>query len=160
MKKEIIDVLKYNLNFIVQLVSDLSEQEMIKQPEGIPNHAVWTIGHIIHSCEGMAKELGSDKWLPDNWESLFGYGSNPYPDYSNYPGKSELISLIGISGDNLTKTILQADIKIWGKSLEDESFPTMSHLLLQVIIAHTAYHAGQLAMWRRAMSKKSVGVFI
>jgi hypothetical protein len=36
----------------------------------------------------------------------------------------------------------------------------MAHLLLQVVIAQTAFHAGQLAMWRRAIGKESIAVFI
>ena len=36
----------------------------------------------------------------------------------------------------------------------------MGHLLLQVVGAHTAFHAGQLALWRRALGKPSVGVFV
>jgi uncharacterized damage-inducible protein DinB len=36
----------------------------------------------------------------------------------------------------------------------------MGHLLFQVIVAHTAYHAGQLAMWRRALDKQPAAVFV
>lgn len=30
-------------------------------------------------------------------------------------------------------------------------FPSVRHALTQVLVGHTAYHVGQLAIWRRAM---------
>ena len=46
------------------------------------------------------------------------------------------------------------------KPLEDIAFPTLGDVLLQVVVGHTAYHAGQLAVWRRAIGKDSAGVFV
>ncbi len=65
------------VKFIEQSVSDLSEKEMIEQPMGVPNHATWTLGHVVHSCQGIANELGARAWLPNTWELTFGYGSTP-----------------------------------------------------------------------------------
>jgi uncharacterized damage-inducible protein DinB len=39
-------------------------------------------------------------------------------------------------------------------------FATTAEALLQIVSAHTAYHAGQLAAWRRAIGREPVGVFI
>jgi uncharacterized damage-inducible protein DinB len=75
---ELLNTLEYTVGFMVRSVDDLSEEEMVFQPPGVPNHATWTLGH----------------------------------------------------------------------------------LLLQVVVAHTAYHAGQLGMWRRALGKEPVAVFI
>jgi uncharacterized damage-inducible protein DinB len=41
-----------------------------------------------------------------------------------------------------------------------ELLPTKGHALLQVVAAHTAYHAGQLAVWRRAIGRPAAGVFL
>jgi len=46
------------------------------------------------------------------------------------------------------------------QSLPNGPLPTKAHLLFQAVVAHTAFHAGQLAMWRRAIGKGSAAVFV
>ncbi|OHB80506.1 MAG: hypothetical protein A2W31_00740 [Planctomycetes bacterium RBG_16_64_10] len=58
--------------FIQESVADLSDEDIVLQPPGMPNHAAWTLGHVIHSCQAMAGELGVAPWLPSDWESQFG----------------------------------------------------------------------------------------
>jgi uncharacterized damage-inducible protein DinB len=157
---EMLTTFETTLQFTEQSVADLSEEQMVQQPIGVPNHATWTLGHIIHSCQGLAAELGAEPWLPDDWESAFGYGSTPSPDLSPYPPKAEMLAVLAESADRLRHTLLTMSESALRQSLPDEMTPTMGHLLLQVVIAHTAFHAGQLAMWRRAIGKESVAVFV
>ena len=51
---EMIRSLDFTLRFIEDSVADLSEEEMVRQPDGVPNHAAWTLGHLIYSCQGLA----------------------------------------------------------------------------------------------------------
>jgi hypothetical protein len=146
--------------FLAQSIEDLSEEEMVEQPTGVPNHATWTLGHTIFSCQAMAAELGDAPWLPDDWESTFGYGSTPHSDRNRYPTKAELQSLLVEATARLVHALRRADASVLSRELEDKAFPTMGHVLLQVTVAHAAYHAGQLAVWRRAMGKDSAAVFI
>jgi hypothetical protein len=160
MVQELVHTFEATVKFIEQSVADLSDLQMIEQPPGVPNHGTWTLGHIIYSCQGMAIELGANQWLPDDWESFFGYGSMPHSDLQRYPKKSELLKILADAKGRLSQTLLTVNESVLGRSLPDEMLPTMGHLLLQVVVAHTAYHVGQLAVWRRAIGKESVGVFI
>jgi uncharacterized damage-inducible protein DinB len=160
MTPELVHAFETSVRFIEQSVADLSEQQMVSQPAGVPNHATWTLGHVIYSCQGIAAELGAGQWLPDDWESAFGYGSAPSSDLSRYPKKSEMLTLLADAASRLRQALLAANASVLERSLPDETLPTMGHLLLQVVVAHTAYHVGQLAVWRRAIGKQSVGVFI
>lgn len=157
---ELAHTLDYNIRFVEQSVADVSDQQMVEQPPRLFNHATWTLGHLIHSCEGIAIELGVEPWLPVDWESTFGYGSTPLPDQAHYPKKTEMLALLADSANRLRHTLLEADDAILTRALPDETFPTMGHLLLQVVVGHTAYHTGQLAAWRRAIGKPSIGAFI
>jgi uncharacterized damage-inducible protein DinB len=157
---EMLNTFRNTLKFIEQSVADLSEQQMVEQPAGVPNHATWTLGHVIYSCQGIANELAAQRWLPDDWESIFGYGSTPVSDLSRYPSKSEMLRALTDAADRLHQTLLSVSESALKQSLPDETLPTMGHLLLQVVIAHTAFHAGQLAVWRRAIGKESVAVFV
>jgi len=156
----LLSTLNNTIKFINQSVADLSDQEMVEQPTGIPNHATWTLGHIIYCCQGVAVEIGFKGWLPDEWESIFGYGSTPVSDVSRYPSKSELLKTLKDTGVRINHIIANLSETTMKQSLSNVDIPTIEHLVYQVVISHTAFHAGQLAMWRRAVGKKSSAVFV
>jgi hypothetical protein len=60
--------------------------------------------------------------------------------------------------------ILTLDERVLAEPLNDEGsreiFPTTGHALLQVVVAHTAFHVRQLAAWRRAIGRAPIGVFV
>jgi uncharacterized damage-inducible protein DinB len=162
---ELVSCFDRSLAFIRDLVADLSDEEMILQPSGVPNHAAWTLGHVIHSCQAIAGELGVRPWLPDDWESHFGYGSSPdHVAASEHSRKAALLVALTDAGDRLRAALLQTDESRLKDPLPDEKareiLPTVGHALLQIVSAHTSFHAGQLAVWRRAIGRAPVGVFI
>jgi hypothetical protein len=160
MINELVSVFEGTVDFVRRSVADLSEPQMVEQPAGAPNHGMWTLGHLVFSCQGVAVELGAEPWLPEDWESRYGYGSTPSPDPSGHPSKPEMLELLADSAGRLRETLLGLTGADLARPLPDETLPTMGHLLLQVVGAHTAFHAGQLALWRRALGKPSVGVFV
>jgi hypothetical protein len=142
-------------NHIRDLVADIRDKEMILQPSGGPNHAAWTLGHIIHSCQAIVGELGVSPWLPDEWESIFGYGSLPRNVAgSAYSSRDVLTAYLTDACDRLHAALSAIDKTVLKDPLPDQDLrnilPTMGDALLQVICAHTAYHAEQLAAWRHA----------
>lgn len=161
---ELVSCFERTLAFLHDSVADLSDEELVLQPPGVPNHAAWTLGHVIHSCQAMAGELGVQPWLPDDWESRFGYGSLPAAVASQYPGKAALLAGLDEASRRLRTALLELDQAALAEPLPDEQvreiLPTKGHALLQIVAAHTAYHAGQLAVWRRAIGRPSAGVFI
>lgn len=160
MISELVGIFDYLTTFAENSILDLSETEMVEQRLGVPNHAAWTIGHIIFSCQEIAVELGTKRWLPESWESKYGYGSAPSSERLEYPSKQVLMKLFADSTSRLRAALLESDELFLSKRLSDDDFPTMTHLLLQVVIGHTSYHIGQLAVWRRAIGKETAGVFI
>lgn len=162
---ELVTSFDRTLVFMRKVIADLSDEEMVLQPSGFPNHAAWTLGHVIYSCQAIARELGADRWLPGDWESLFGYGSSPDNVASSQRfSKAALLTSLDEAGDRLRAALLATDAEKLAAPLPDEKarefLPTIGQALLQVVCAHTAFHAGQLAAWRRAIGHPSVGVFI
>jgi hypothetical protein len=137
---------------------------MMLQPAGAPNHAVWTLGHIIYSCQALAVELGAESWLPADWEAHFAYGSTPNSIKPDIFTISSLLADLELAGNRLRTVLLALNEGAIGNAFPDqdkqEILPTLGHVLLQVVAAHTAFHAGQLASWRRAIGRKPVGIFI
>jgi hypothetical protein len=162
---ELVSTFDRTVGFMREQVADLSDTEMVLQPPGVPNHAAWTLGHVIHGCQAIAAELGVSSWLPDDWELLFGYGSSPGKVVgAERSSKAALLSCLDEAGDRLRTALLATDEGRLLAPLRDEEsrdiFPTMGDALLQILCAHTAFHAGQLAVWRRAIGREPVGVFI
>ena len=161
---EMIGSLDLTLAFIRDQVTDLTDEEMILQPAGFPNHAAWTLGHVIYSCQAIAGELGQKSSLPDDWESQFGYGSIPCFRVSERSRKTALLSALDEASQRLRSALLETDENTLADPLPNEGgqeiLATKGHLLVQVVVGHTSYHAGQLASWRRAIGRKPVGVFI
>jgi hypothetical protein len=161
---ELVATLERTLNFMRDLVADLSDEEMLRQPAGVPNHAAWTIGHVVFSCQEMAAELGVGSWLPADWGTNFGYGSAPGSVDPRYATKPVLLGLLQDAGERLRVALLRIDESTLANPLPDEKareiMPTIGHALLQVVAAHAAFHAGQLAAWRRAIGRQPVGTFV
>jgi hypothetical protein len=165
MVPELIGSLDRSLAFMRGLVADLSDEDMLLQPPGAPNHAAWTLGHVIYSCQGIAEELGVAPWLPADWEEHFGYGSAPAPAaHSGGFGKAALLSSLADASDRLRAVLLATDECRLKDPLPDEKtrevLPTLGDAVLQIVAGHTAFHAGQLAAWRRAIGRAPVGVFV
>jgi len=164
MVPELISCLDLTVAFLRNQTVDLEDEEMVLQPTGAVNHAVWTLGHIIYSFQAIAGELGVKPWLREDWESSFGYGSLPEPVVPEHANKLALLSALEDASRRLRAALLAMDERSLADPLPDEKsrelFPTKAHALLQVVAGHTAYHAGQLTAWRRAIGRKPIGVFI
>jgi uncharacterized damage-inducible protein DinB len=161
---EVVSCFERSVAFIQESVADLSDEELVLQPPGVPNHAAWTLGHVIHSCEAMAGELGVEPWLPTDWESKFGYGSSPAALVQERPSKAALLAALAEASHRLWTALLRLDETALAEPLPDERvremLPTKGDAILQVVAAHTAFHAGQLAAWRRAIGREPVAVFL
>jgi len=164
MVPEIVACFERSVAFMQESVTDLSDEDLVLQPPGVPNHAAWTLGHVIHSCQAMAGELGVQPWLPTEWESRFGYGSSPTAVVPQCPSKAALLAALAEASDRLRTALLRLDETALAEPLPDEKvrelLPTKGHAILQVVAAHTAFHAGQLAAWRRAIGRQPVAVFL
>jgi len=151
MVSEIVSSFDRTVAFVLDLVADVPDDQMTTQPPGVPNHAAWTLGHMAVSCEGVAGEFGVEPWLPDTWQKLFGYGSTPSGAVSGFPGKAALVEALGDSSKRLRTVIVEASPEQLATPLPDEKLrqilPTLGHAAVQVVVAHAAYHAGQLAVW-------------
>ena len=162
---ELINCFDRTATYIRELAADLSDEEMILQPAGVPNHAAWTVGHVTYSCQAMAGELGVGPWLPGDWESVFGYGSSPRDAAKSvHASKEILMTRFADACERLRGALLSVEESRLREPLPDPAaratFESTADALLQIVAAHTAYHAGQLAAWRRAIGRESVGVFI
>lgn len=155
MRDEILNSLSLHMKTLQELVADLDDAQMTRQPPGVPNHPAWTLGHIAFSFQGIGEEIGLDPWLLEDWEKRFGTGSTPVAEAGAYPAKQELLDTLADAERRVREPLLALDYTALQGLLRDERIreilPTLGHAVLHVLVGHTAAHLGQLAVWRRAM---------
>jgi len=147
----------YCLDFLCEQVADVAANEMVAQPAGVLNHPAWVIGHLTMSCQLLGMAIGMQPWLPESgdWARRFGTGSVPVAEVSAYESKEAALAALRDAGTRIVRAVGQLTDAELNRPFPEESyrdiFPTIRHALTQVLAGHTAYHIGQLAVWRRAM---------
>jgi DinB superfamily len=145
----------YCLDYLREQVADISAADMAAQPKGIVNHPAWVIGHLTFTCQMLGGAVGLSPWLPDAWAGRYGSGSAPVADAGVYEAKEILLDMLGDAQARITRAVEGLDDARLDEPFADESyrdvFPTIRHALTQVLVGHTAFHIGQLSVWRRAM---------
>ena len=144
----------FNMKYLKLLAADLDDSQLVVQRDGVPNHATWTIGHLIYTCERMCEALGQTGWLPEDWSEHFGTGSTPVGDPAEYPSKTELLAALDLADRNMLKALDGENEDSLTRPLPNKQyrkvFPTVGHALLYILLSHFSMHVGQLTVWRRA----------
>jgi hypothetical protein len=161
---ELIDTFDRSIAFLRQSVVSLTDEQMVLQSPEVPNHAAWTLGHVIHSCEQIGAEVGVPGWLPAGWAGRFGTGSTPVPSAEAYPSREELLAALADAASRVRAALDVLPASGTAAPLPDvrarEVLPTVGHALVQVLAAHTAFHAGQLSVWCRAIGSHPPAGFL
>lgn len=160
MISEILNSYELSLQFLRHLVEDLDDGQMVRQPENVPNHPAWIIGHLVHSCEQIGGEIGIPPWLPADWGDRFGTDSTPVADLTAYPAKEALLRALDDGHQRIAEALKGIGEAGLAEPLPDVRFrhrlPTIGHAVLHILASHTALHLGQLTVWRRTMGLKVV----
>jgi len=160
MKQYVLTAFAFNLQYTKMLLADVPQEKMCEQPGGLTNHPAWVVGHLGTTCNFIGSILGFDPVCPPDWETLFGRGSQPTNDRSQYPNKDELLKKLEEGHTRAAKAFDEATDGDLQKTNPVEElapmFPTVGDLAVFVLIGHEATHLGQLSAWRRAQGLPSV----
>jgi DinB superfamily len=151
---EVLNSYRLTLDYLRRLVADIPDVDLTRQPNGVPNHPAWVIGHLTFSCQALGGELELTAWLPPRWELLFGTGSIPTSDRSAYPPKGELSAALSDGQMRISDRLSILGDAGMSALLPDEryraTFPTVGHAVVHILTGHAAVHVGQISAWRRA----------
>lgn len=159
MKSMLLRIYAFNLNYITSLVKDISAEEMLLQPHGLPNHAAWNLGHLVNSANHAGKLLGLESTVPEYYPAKFGQGSIPSTDRSLYPDKETLLSQLAEQHDRVAKAFETCSDERLAEPSPNvdfrKIFPTKGDVLLLLMGSHEGIHAAQISVWRRALGKSA-----
>jgi hypothetical protein len=162
-KTTLLNGFRLNMDYTFQLVADVKESDMMRQPNGFTNHPAFTIGHLVSATALTAEDLGHPYKVPDGWDELFrrkgpGDPTLPEKDSRKYPGKSELIDALQEKYELVVNLIKEKDDTMFEEPCEwklDQYMPTVGQVVYFQCLMHHAWHIGQLAEWRRMMGYDS-----
>lgn len=77
MKREF-EILKVTRANILKTITGLTEEQLLKIPQGFSNNILWNVGHIISSNQKLTYALsGNPMRIEDELPALFGKGTDP-----------------------------------------------------------------------------------
>ena len=146
----------------VRLVCDLDDVMFYEQPAETAHNAAWIVGHLllfdayIADALNAAAQSGS---IDERYETAFGRGSSPRASGEIMSRENLLLRFDEI------RTVLVARIGMMGEADLDaanpepqtaKSLPTVRELL-EYLLWHEGYHAGQLSHLRKVLGLPRVG---
>jgi uncharacterized damage-inducible protein DinB len=146
--------LSFSRGFFEKVLDEIPPDKMMFQPVPGGNHALWQVGHMAVTDDMFLSSLGGRPALcPEGWQKLFGYGSQPSGDPSDYP-----------SPQDVRRTFDQArqDLRDWFSSMSREQlaeplpkdlsmFAPSFGALMSSLACHEGMHIGQLTVIRKAL---------
>lgn len=153
--------LEISHGYAADCVADIPDEMLARQPSGVKNHAAWTLAHLAVSLQLVGETIGAGEWLAPEWLSQYGTGSTPKTDRRAYPALEAMLGALKEGRERVLLRIEAGGAELLAQPLAQEEIsrhlPTFGHVVTQILVAHTAYHVGQLQVWRRAMGFGSVG---
>lgn len=99
-----IEIIRKTRNYLLELIKDLSIEELNTVPAGFNNNIIWNLGHLIAAQQGVCyKRAGLDTVVEPAFFDAYKSGSRP-GDGVDAAGAEEIKQLLGSSLD-----ILEAD---------------------------------------------------
>jgi uncharacterized damage-inducible protein DinB len=142
---------------VIRSIEDFTQEEAVARPDG-QKPLVWYLGHLLVT-EGYFCDLyAGGSFAGAELHKRFGRGSDASQDFSDV-SKDELFAKLAETREAVKTLIfsLEADGVDRPAPVEvgHPLFKTLGSAL-SLVVAHNAYHAGQIAVLRRAMGKASL----
>lgn len=145
-------------------LSGMDESHAAASPPGLPNHPVWTLGHLALTMHRVAERFDGQPLPADTFGSGPGlinpesvsFASTPTDDPSRYVSLARSIDAYNAACDRLARAVRAADDSTLDTPTPWGNTTTTLALLAMRMIFHNGIHTGQLADLRRAMGMKSI----
>lgn len=143
--------------FIEFFSQDLEGDDWYAKPPGVPNPAIWTLGHLAYVRADFVWMLTGEKLYPPEWVPLFKIGSEPLEDTHQYPTPDLCWELLTKCKEKLEAFLETATEEDFASAPNGANpfFPTKAAVFVH-LTHHEAHHTGNLALVRRMLGKEKV----
>ncbi len=121
------------------------------QPNGLPNHYLWTLGHLAFVMQRAADRIERTDTDLDWDVEPYAVGSEPVDDPGQYPPLDEMLARFDRGMERFAASIERLDESDLDRQIDwgHSAFPVRDLILRMVF--HNGIHAGQLIDARRAL---------
>jgi len=149
----------HNRDYANKLVADLTDEQMILQPQPDMNHPAWIFCHLNAYHPVIATILRGEK--PDDpLHHPFGQKSKPQADVSLYGSKDALLNAYNEGHEQVAVALKEGGEVAMERLMPLERwqtrFPKVGSILGYIMLVHESTHLGQISAWRRMQSLPSV----
>lgn len=138
------------------LAADFTDEEA-RRRVGDLKPLVWYLGHVAVTKDYFLElHAGQPSQLSEEHKARFGRGSDGSADFADGPSKDELLATLKAAQERIKTFVGGLKAEDLDREHEGEVFhPILQKLgsALNLVSVHDGYHAGQIAMIRRAMGK-------
>ena len=139
--------------FIRFFTTGMDGDDWLRQPSGIPNSALWIIGHLAHSRAGFLEMLTGRNAYEPGWDDRFRMGAEP----KNPEDGPDVKTCLGVLDARLAdlKTYLETatDEDLAGPPCTPSEYFESKAAVLVHMTHHEAHHTGALSVIRRMLGK-------
>jgi len=154
MDQHVIHAFRFSLQYAQGLASDIPDEQMARQFDGLVNHAAWQLGHMAYALGGVLQYAGVEVEKDEKSIALFGMGSTPVGERDVYPSKQALLDTLAAMHERVEPALSEFTPERMAKENPVEGFrqtmPTVGDAVTFLLTTHYAVHLGQLAAWKRA----------
>ncbi|HPS78689.1 MAG TPA: DinB family protein [Thermoanaerobaculaceae bacterium] len=157
MAKAFLMGIERSARFVEVFTRGLEGEDWYARPAGVPNPAIWTLGHIAYHRGLFYEMVTGERTYPEPWKALFDMGCTALGDPHGYPGVEECLAY------------MERTLGLWRTYLESASdeelaastpscvprLPTRAAVLSHCAV-HESHHTGSLAIARRLLGKDRV----
>jgi hypothetical protein len=146
-----------NAKLVEVFTRGMEGEDWFVQPPGVPNPAIWTLGHIAYHRGLFYEMVTGECTYPETWRGVFGMGCKPLADAHAYPPvevcHAYMEKALGLLGGYL-ESVTARGLAL-KPTIESRFLPTKADVLSH-LICHEAHHTGNLALVRRLLGKDKV----
>ncbi|HMO85471.1 MAG TPA: DinB family protein [Lacipirellulaceae bacterium] len=149
------------LAYMLALLADLSDEQMVLRPDGAMNHPAWILGHLGLYHPVVVDLLAGRPVADAKDDPTFGFaGPGPVDDPAVYGSKAAMAERFAAGHEQVAQALLAAtaadlqrppSLERWARV-----YPTVEFMLPDLLLHHESLHIGQVSIWRRAAGLPAV----
>jgi hypothetical protein len=144
---------RFNSDFLVKMVGDLSPEEWLRRADEKCNHIAWIVGHLVWSRKQVVRRLGAEWSQP--WLDFFARGVK-CDDAAAYPSSDALLDGWREVSVVLTEALDKAEEDALSQPAGPPSLDGKISGVVNFLAIHETYHVGQTSYLRGWLGHKGL----
>ena len=147
---------------LTRFLPGFTEANATAQAEHLPNHVLWTLGHVslyLHTAAARLdgrptpeSDFGPDAGRRSRYVAdSIGFGSRPSPDVDGYPTLARGVQIYEAACDRLASAVRRANDTALDQQVDWVGTQVPLGLLVFRVLFHAGVHTGQLLDLRRGL---------